>query len=113
MAHGRRELWIGRLGQWRESGLTARAFAARIGVKQGTLVKWKYRLAREQSARPDGLSSSRPVEFVELSTTVPHATVETSDTRLEVVCEGGRSVRVPRGFDAESLRRVVDVLERR
>ena len=112
MARGRRGIWVQRLARLRESGLTARAFAAQIGVRQGTLQKWKYKLAKEQRPARDTAAPAAKVEFVELAG-VPEAPARAEESRLEVVCEGGRSVRVPRDFDAECLVRLLDVLERR
>ena len=47
----RREQWVKRVVGWRRSGLTAREFAAKIGVKSATLSHWAWQLRREQRMR--------------------------------------------------------------
>jgi hypothetical protein len=107
MARLTREAWKQHVAACRASGLTTRQFAARIGVNANTLAHWKWRLAAE------GESLGEPVSFVELGPSI--ATVvggHDDDGRLEVVCRGGRTVRVPRDFDPAALLRLIDALER-
>ena len=47
----RRAEWAKRVRQWRHSGQTARAFAASIGVKSGSLTHWAWRPLLEVSRR--------------------------------------------------------------
>lgn len=106
MARTPRIAWQKHIAAWSASGLTARQFAARIGVNPNTLAHWKWRLAAEAEAPTDGAS------FIEISAAVVSA-AGGADDRLEVVCRGGRAVRVPRDFDAATLVRVLDALEGR
>lgn len=110
MARDRRAVWLQRLAQWRESGLTAERFADEIGVNASTLSGWKYKVAAEN--RPGSQQAVAParVEFVEV---VGVPACAGGEERLEVVCLGGRTVRVPTTFDADALVRLLDVLERR
>src|SRR5216684_1290309 len=68
MRQERREVWVKRIEQWKESGLTAKEFAAQAGVNLNTLQSWKWRLtadARRSAAsgvRPPGA----PLDFVEV-----------------------------------------------
>lgn len=107
-------VWAERVRRWGKSGLTAREFAAQLGVNASTLAFWKYKLGKEQRGGRAPRSALLPVQFVEVTGAVPggHSGAAT-DERLEVVCTGGRVVRVPRSFDAETLRRLVTVLESR
>lgn len=88
---------------WRSSGETLARFARRHGVKRWRLARWVSRLERgagegvrfhpvrllEQQAEPWRSGSGAPIEIE-----VAH----------------GRRVRVPCGFEAEDLRRVLVVL---
>lgn len=106
MARTSRGTWAKHIAAWSASGLTARQFAARIGVNPNTLSHWKWRLAAEADTSVGGAS------FIELSAAVVSA-AGGADDRLEVVCSGGRAVRVPPNFDAATLVRVLDALEGR
>jgi hypothetical protein len=93
--------------RWAESGLTARQYAARIGVNHQTLSHWKYKLAREERDEQAGGDAGRAPEFVEVTTML------VVDVPLEIVAASGDVVRVPVGFDEETLARVLDVLAAR
>lgn len=94
--------------------MTAREFAAQLGVNANTLSFWKYKLARETLAGRDSGPTPARVEFVEVTSAAPATTSGTAgEERLEVVCAGGRTVRVPRSFDPETLLHLVVALERR
>jgi len=100
----RRQEWIERVDRWRRSGLTAKRFAASIGVNPGTLGHWAWRLRHEQR-----VMKTRPAA-------PPGALVEivagaTRDDRFEVVVGNGRRVQVPASFDAAALERLLAVLE--
>lgn len=108
----RRREWARRVRRWRGSGLTARKFSASIGVKPGTLTYWAWRLGREASPSSAERKASvrcerrAPTAFVELvSDAVP-------DGRFELELAGGRRLRIPVGFEAEALERLLGVVER-
>jgi|SRR5580704_2071857 hypothetical protein len=94
--------WTRRVRRWRASGLTGGEFATAEGLIEGTLRHWAWRLGR------DGVSESVGPEcaFVEVALPAGEATV------LEVVLRRGVTIRVPTGFDEETLRRAVATLER-
>ena len=106
-----REEWRKRVERWKDSGLTAQQYAAELGIKASTLQFWKYKLggaAPEQRRKParsrdDGAN----LPLVELQPVVM-ASVQMFE--LELV--GGRRLRVPAGFDAPSLERLLEVLAR-
>jgi hypothetical protein len=78
-------------------------------VNADTLAHWKYKLVAE--ARKGARAASPPsVEFVEVTEKVTAA--QRREAPIEV-CRGDWTVRVPRDFDAVSLERLFDVLERR
>ena len=109
-----RSEWETHVQRWVESDLTAREFAAEVGVNPRTLVYWKWKL--KQEGKPSERTPKRrsrkgaaptPPTFVELS--LP-ALAPKSGLALEV---GGVTIRVEREFDEALLVRVVSILERR
>jgi hypothetical protein len=104
--------WRRTLRQWRRRGLSVRAFCAEHGLAEASFYAWRCIIARrdrEGSRVPDGHSDAAaddtpvfvPLRVIDVSTQVA----------LEVVLERGRVVRVLRGFDADTLRQLLAVLE--
>lgn len=86
------------------SGLSMAKFAARVGVGAPTLYQWRRRL--EASG---GSGRGRP-KLVEV--TITGSGNRAKDEGLVVrLCDGRRSIGVPRDFDGDDLRRLVTVLE--
>lgn len=108
-----RETWAKRVERWRDSGLTAKEYAAEVGVNAHSLSWWKWHLSKEQegmrplarrsTGRPAAVS---PLTFVEMASAVVHES-------LEVVLPSSIRIRVPSSFDAPALGRLLDVLEHR
>ena len=98
------------------SGLDVAAFARKHGIPDKRIRRWKEKLpsaralvAHEAATVDEPAISLVPVRVVEESIEPRRPTV--SPSQLEVVVHGGRAVRVPAGFDSETLARVVAVLE--
>src|SRR3954452_21282994 len=121
MQRSTREEWATRVAKWKESGLSAPAFAAQIGVRAKTLAWWKGNLLRLATSAPKralarprdartGNASPRvkSLEFVEMTTAAA-----TESEPLEVVLPTSVRIRVRRGFDSQTLTRLLDVLESR
>jgi hypothetical protein len=96
-----RASWAARVHDRKRSGLTAAEYAAREGLKAGTLKWWSSKLNR--SARP---ASRPPVVEVALAG-------GRTGNALEVMLTSGARVSVPMGFDEATLRRLLAVLEDR
>lgn len=115
MAKASRPEWVKRVERWQDSGLTAKEFAAELAVSPNSLNFWKWKLRRERSAQGDTSSKTlKPVakaaqqKFLQLVPT-------RSDTMgaavpLELVIRGDIVVRVPPGFDDQTLTRVLRAL---
>jgi len=109
--------WAKVVGRWRRSGLTARTFAEKAGVNASTLSYWAWRLGkvaaptkrskREKEPPTRSRAPQRSLQLVEL----PSSMMPSSSSTLEVALGGDVSVRVPVGFDPETLTRVVRALE--
>jgi transposase len=121
MSRTSRAEWAKRVERWRESGLSAKEYAAETGVKASTLSYWSWRL--KASDEPEGGRSKAPepvaarrkesraadgatARFVELS-----ATASAPTPALELVLSSGIRVRVTSGFDEATLTRMVRALE--
>ena len=85
------------------------------GLKAGTLGYWNSRLkaqaadAPASSAGPEAAATFLAVHVAEPTVSMP----EPRDDRIELALPGGCVVRVGRGFDAVTLDRLLDVVERR
>jgi hypothetical protein len=91
------------LERGRREGQTPSMIAKALGISRDTLTWWSWRIAaRRRAAR--GTSSRGGAAFVEVRM------AERSAGGFEVVVEGGRVVRVPAGFDARELRRLLAAL---
>jgi hypothetical protein len=85
---------------WKRSGQRLTEFASEYGIHARRLGRWAQRLECEGELR------FHPVRLV-----APRGTARPAGEPLEVVLGAGRSVRVPPGFAAEDLARVLAVLE--
>ena len=108
MARSTREQWEQRVRKWQRSGMDAASFAAREGVKPERLRWWRWHLG----FGPRGKRSSAPPQFVEvvLGGEAEQKAAVREASALEVLI-GKRRVVVRPGFDAQSLREVLAVLE--
>ena len=110
MPKSMRATWTKRLGDWKQSGLDAAAFAAKVGVSPRTLTWWRWRLGPQETARDAKSLTLRsdavtPLTFVEMTDVVKDP--------IEIVLRNQIRVRVGAAFDGATLGRVLDVLERR
>jgi hypothetical protein len=108
--------WAKRVERWADSGLTAKEFAAELGINSRSLVFWKWQLKRdaqgaavierEPTRKMSRRGSVAKLPLVELRPSL-------SETRIELELGAGRRLKIPAGFDVESLRRLLSVLETR
>lgn len=100
-----RVFWEKRIADFRTSGLTAAAFAEKIGVNLHTLKKWKWKLDNESKAttkqRPARPRRAATATFVELTPAF---------TSLIEITIRDATIRVPVGFDDETLARTIVLL---
>lgn len=106
-----RDEWRRRVERWKDSGLTAKEFAAETGINAGTLQFWQYKL--KGGARPTKRSRPRPPADTILSSLVEvRAPVTTiADQRFEIELVNGRRVRVAAGFEPTALKTLLAMLE--
>jgi transposase len=111
----REQFWRDHVAGWKSSGLSLRLYSERHGLKAGTLGYWNSRL-KAQAAAPltSSAGSETAATFLAVHVAEPAVSVsEPRDDRIELVLKGGSVLRVGRGFDAMTLDRLLDVVERR
>jgi len=105
-----RETWARRVERWQSSELTAKEFAAEIGVNAHTLAHWKWQLEKQAAAnpvrQPRRERNDAAVSFTELAI-APVSVPATS--AIEIVIDMGLVIRVGTQFD-EDTRRVLGVV---
>ena len=94
------------MARWYSSDLTAAVFARKIGVRETTLRWWAWRLKSKRDSAARAASAVSPLTFVEMTTSVP-------SEPLEVVLMSGVRIRLAPDFDADAMKRLLDVLDRR
>ena len=92
--------WRRRVGEWRKSGLSVRAFCAGRGLEPWNFYAWRRELAKRDAQS----AAFVPVQIVA-------EPVAGGDAGLAVVLDGGRTIRVTPGFDAATLLQLLAVLE--
>jgi transposase len=111
----REQFWRDHVAGWKSSGLSLRLYSERHGLKVGTLGYWNSRLkaqaadALTSSTAPEAAATFLAVHVAEPALSAP----EPRDDRIELALPGGCVVRIGRGFDAMTLGRLLDVVERR
>jgi hypothetical protein len=120
----RERQWRERVDAWRGSGQTQRAFCKARGISGSSFSRWKAELARRDQLRAEasgeiaasGGSTGRRTEalgWTEVGWPSASAECVPEGSGFEVFLPRGRSVRLGPRFEAESLRRLLAVLEER
>lgn len=116
---GKERFWRRMMRVWRRSGVSVRAFCAEHDLSEPSFYAWRRIVAeRDQEsarvrARPERGSARRAVTASDDAPVfVPLRVIDVAtQVACEVVLERGRVVRVMRGFDTETLRRLLALLE--
>lgn len=113
--------WAALIDEWQDSGLRLPAFCERRGLNPGTMRGWIYKRGHRRAidqarreAHPARVLDEKAPEpiFLPVRLTEP-IPVATAAPGVEVVLGPTRRIVVAPGFDTETLRRVVAVLEGR
>lgn len=127
MAKARRQAaeWASLIEQWRHSGLSLPAFCQRHDLSRGTMQNWVYKPSLRHAVE-EARGRARPIDTPDPGSSPPSepspsflpiriagAPQASENATIEVVLGPGRRVAVTPGFDAETLRRVLAVLEGR
>ena len=111
MERSNRRAWAERVAAWKASGLTCKEFARQAGINPRTLSWWKWRLGSESRRGSGGIARAANATATQL-TFVEVDAAPLAGAPIELVLEDGVVVRVPVGFDADTLREVLTVLGR-
>lgn len=112
-----RKEWRKRVARWKESGRTAKEFAADAGINPAMLYFWNYKLKYgdrlDKPAKPGTRSDAIVASLVEVPARAPVAVADVAapDGRFEVELGNGRRVRLAAGFDPEALRVLLAIVE--
>ena len=113
--------WRRLFARWRQSGLTGRAFCAAHGVSEPSFYAWRREIDRRN--RQQATARKRVAASAPAATLMPQPAAGSAFLQLaldskagtrpaiEVVLAQGRLLRVPSGFDGESLRQLLRLLE--
>lgn len=110
MARTPREVWAKRVERWQSSELTAKEFAAEIGVNDRTLAHWKWILGKEGTTRSPARRRRDRGAVVKFTEVAVEPRALTSVSPIVIVVGGGLVIRVDRQFDEDTLRRVLGVV---
>jgi hypothetical protein len=86
------------MAQWERSGETMKEFAARHGIKLSTFSSWRQELGKRVT------KPAVRTEFIEIG--------GNGAVQFELSLPNGMRLRVPNGFDAAALERLLGVLVR-
>src|SRR5215208_7163760 len=98
MGRDAREVWEKRVARWRESGLTAKEFAAEVGVNAQTLGYWGWRLRQPEKGKaprrraPMVRPAAEWVEVVAPSNAESSVQTTTTSASFELIVSGTRTV---------------------
>jgi hypothetical protein len=108
-ARASRDEWRKRVERWKDSGLTAKEFAAETGLNAGTLQFWRYKLKKSDAVVPRRRS---PVVAPAVSSIVEVAPARAAaEPRVEIELRNGRLLRVPATFESSALRALLAILD--
>ena len=96
------------MAQWLKQRDRERWSWVQLSARSGHPV-WKLRYWQRRLKRSDHSAKRRAATFV----AVEVAPASSSNAPIEITTPSGYRVQVPRGFDADQLRRVLDALDRR
>ncbi len=102
-----RDEWRTRVERWKDSGLTAKEFAAETGINAGTLQFWSHKLRK---AEPSSTLRRTPAPMASSLVEVRPVTA-TQDLRFEIELGNGRRLRVPTVFDSTALKALLAIVE--
>src|SRR3954454_19214919 len=115
----REKLWRRAIWDQKRSGLSVRSFCAREGLKEGNFLRWRRELDRRDREETPEHSKSATKEPPEPRVSPVFLPVQVVDADrcpsrpappIEIVRDGGPTVRVPAGFDPQTLGDILTVL---
>ena len=111
-----KEIWKKRVERWGDSDLSAKEFAAEIGINANTLRQWKYRLSKTESPLESAPCIVESVvaeeKFTDSTETVPtfieFNPPEQKPEPFEIQFASGTLLRVPPTIELGELIRILE-----
>jgi transposase-like protein len=105
---GKEQFWRRLLAQWRDSGLSVRAFCRQHRLTEPNFYAWRRILDQRDAHGPRFV----PVRVVpEPQPPAGNDSAPTAQAALELLLGPTRRLRIAPGFDAPTLRRLLALLE--
>ena len=98
---GKEQFWRRALARWEQSGLSVASFCSKADLAPCTFYWWRNELAR----RDQSGASFLPVKLI------AEPSKSNASSGLEILLVGGRRLLIQPGFDQDTLRQVLRVLE--
>ena len=95
-----RQRWFDRIEAWKQSGLTQKAFCEQQQLRLGSFQRWRGIFMREEAPE-----ASSAVSFLPVKVTAAPA------SSLALLIDDHLRIEIPAGFDAETLKQVVQALQ--
>jgi hypothetical protein len=108
--------WNALLNEYRRSGLTQAAFCERRGISIHTFRKHLYRSPTPKPTPANQTPAEATAHFLPVTVLPDPATATTAVAPrhpLELLLDNGRRIAVAPGFDPQTLRQLIAVLEER
>lgn len=95
-----RQRWLDRITDWQQSGLSQKAYCARHHLGLASFQRWRRILMMEETSK-----ETPPVAFL------PVNLVEPSASSLTLRVNDNLSIEIQAGFDPNTLKQVIQVLQ--
>ena len=95
-----RQRWFDRIGTWKQSGLTQKAFCEQQQLGLGSFQRWRGIFMRGEEPE-----ASSAVSFLPVNVTVDEA------SSLALLIDDNLRIEIPAGFDPVTLKQVVQALQ--
>jgi hypothetical protein len=108
--------WNALLSEFRRSGLTHAEFCERRGISIHSFRKHLYQVPAPKPARASALPSDPAAHFLPVTVLpdpIPVTAAAASRQALELLLGNGRRIAVAPGFDPQTLRQLIAVVEER
>lgn len=105
-----RRRWFERIGAWKQSGLSQRAFVQQHGLNEASFYRWRRIVHAESGGTPTSRDRSCGISAAPCSSFVPLEIVHRSapaDCGVVLMLEGDIRIGLEPGFDAATLERVL------
>jgi transposase len=106
---GKQRHWLDLIRLWQQSKLSVRAFCRRHRLSEPSFYCWRRTLRQRGliGQQPADVAKTESPAFVQVSVTAGTA----APRSIDVVLANGRRLRVRPGFDVNTLRQLLRVLE--